>query len=133
MDLNAIMNAKLLRQDPPREGKQVRIKVVSTSSGVVIAGHVVNIGEHELLVHEMDVAAFEREVEDFVDAKGRKIDPTLVDRELEATEEAAKDPNATHRPYTPSYAAAFREVVKREMRPLRRVEVLGDKASKKAA
>lgn len=129
-DLNQLAAAKMLRKDVPLNEPRVKVRGESTSNGVIVREHVIDQGEFEIEVYESDVAKLEALVE-----TASADDLRRVQAELEyATEEAQKPEGGNPRPYLPSFAAAFREVMKRDMRPLRFVErVAPEKASKKSA
>jgi hypothetical protein len=118
MDLNAAVAAKLLRIDPPRNEPKVTIRVQSRTVNHCIAGYIVPHQDGELSVYESDVRAFELEVEE--PARIAKAEERLREYEDAIAAKARGEivPDVSLPKGTPSLASCFREVNRRDMRPL---------------
>lgn len=128
-DLNQLAAAKLMRVDVPLNEPRVRIEGESTSCSLVIGTQLVHAGHFEIDVYESEARHAEEQLLETATAE----DWRRVRIELEFAEAEARKPDGNPRPYIPSLAAAFREVMKRDMRPLKSLRrVSGDKGKKAA-
>lgn len=158
VDVSAVLLAKLTGQDIPRDEPRVRVRVLTLSDQLIVAGVRFAAApdakptpvqgtplagfQVEAEVYESDVATLERHVEDKLDAQSVQRVETDMRSDLDAwTEErvrglegdaadrARKD---AARSFPGSFQGYFRRAFKRDMRPLVKVERVPEKTKKAA-
>jgi len=146
--LSNVALAKFLGQDPPRTGKKIALRARTRSLNTVICG--VNLawedgvpiegaespenersGVRDIVVEifEEDLPKFRAAVEDFRDAKGRLYEPKLIDERLEQEVDAwtSGENGESAKPletFPGSWERSFRELLRRDPRPLIAIEVV---------
>lgn len=127
IDLTTIMAARLARRDVPRDEARIRVRVNSTSDGLVYAGHVLRCGVQEIEIYESELAPLLAMLE----REGDKL--ALAQADYEAHLDEIKDKKGeTSRTFYPSLSASFRHLHRRDVLPLRLVEVVTDKPAVKS-
>lgn len=129
VDLNAAVIAKHLRIDPPRAERKVRLEVDAVGHGVIISGHLFEMGRQTVELYESDIPKVMSMVED---ATETELALVRADHERHRSEPVDQP---SDRGALPSMVYSFKRILLREPRPFRSARVLEDdeKKSKRAA